>query len=155
MNYKIYTKEKGIIETNNLTDEIRKLTYHREDGPAEIEYYKNGQKEYEAWYLNNKQHRKDGPAIIGYYNENGLKEYEAWYLNDKYHREDGPAFISYDLNDKIIFESYWQNGNRHRLDGPAVIDYHNPRCFEYWISGVKYSKTNYEKEIRKIKWQNI
>jgi len=43
-------------------------------------YYKSGELEYEAYYLNGKRHRIDGPASISYYKSGKLK-YEVWYLN--------------------------------------------------------------------------
>ncbi|MBD3198235.1 MAG: hypothetical protein GF317_24510 [Candidatus Lokiarchaeota archaeon] len=46
------------------------------------DYYKNGQKKYEYWYLDGKLDRKDGPAVQCWY-ENGQKWYEYWYLNGK------------------------------------------------------------------------
>jgi hypothetical protein len=62
--------------------------YHREDGPAVIEYYKNRNIKYEDYYLNGKQHREDGPAGITYY-ENGNIFYEAYYLNNiEYSKQD-------------------------------------------------------------------
>jgi hypothetical protein len=59
---------------------------HCENGPAVIKYYKNGNKEYEAYYLNHQHHRTDGPALgpasISYF-KNGNKEYdEDYYLNN-------------------------------------------------------------------------
>ena len=52
------------------------------------EFYENGQKKYEWWYLNGKKHREGGPAIQEWY-ENGQKNYESWFLNNKrYIREE-------------------------------------------------------------------
>jgi antitoxin component YwqK of YwqJK toxin-antitoxin module len=55
--------------------------WHREDGPATIRYYKNGNIEFKAYHINGKLHREDGPALISYY-ENGNIESEQYYLND-------------------------------------------------------------------------
>jgi antitoxin component YwqK of YwqJK toxin-antitoxin module len=52
------------------------------------EFYANGQKEYEIWYLNGKYHREDGPTYQEWF-ENGQKKSELWYLNGKkYSREE-------------------------------------------------------------------
>ena len=55
---------------------------YREDGPATIEYYENGNKEEERWYKDDKIHRKDGPAII-YYSRSGIKWEKQWYKNGR------------------------------------------------------------------------
>ena len=81
---------------------------HCEDGPAFINYYENGSKKYEAYYLNDKLHRTDGPATIGYY-ENGSKNYEVYYSNGQIHRIDGPAYIHYFKNGNKKYEQYYLN----------------------------------------------
>ena len=75
----------------------------------EVEYYDNGQKFYEIYYINNKCHCEYGPAYNEWY-ENGQKEYEIYYINGKYHREDGPAVIYWNENGQIDEEQYWING---------------------------------------------
>lgn len=54
---------------------------HREDGPADIVYDKNGQKSVERWYLKGILHRFDGPAVITY--KNGKLQSEQWVLDNK------------------------------------------------------------------------
>jgi len=76
--FKVYTKEKGIVETEYIND-IIKLTWHREDGPAYIDYFNNGTIEHEGYYVKDTKHRLDGPAIIGY-NANGDIKYEEYYI---------------------------------------------------------------------------
>jgi len=76
--YKAYTKEKGIVETDNY-DDICDLTRHRTDGPAVIQYYDNGLVKYEEYWVNDKCHRLGGPAIIQY-NEDCNIEYESYYI---------------------------------------------------------------------------
>jgi antitoxin component YwqK of YwqJK toxin-antitoxin module len=83
--------------------------YHREDGPARIYYYRNGNIEHKAWYRDGKQHREDGPAGIGYDQDSTIQR-EGWYINDKLHREDGPARIVYHSNGKIKSEQYYIDG---------------------------------------------
>ena len=48
----------------------------------EVEYYdkEKTKKRYESWCLNGEYHRKNGPAVIRYY-KNGQVEFELWYLN--------------------------------------------------------------------------
>ena len=55
--------------------------YHNLYGPACIEYYENGNKAREEYYINEKFHRKDGPAYIEY-NKDGNKTCEGYYIND-------------------------------------------------------------------------
>lgn len=80
--------------------------YHREDGPAIIEYKQKHRHthevivEKEEWYINNLLHRLDGPAQVLYYFED-CKKSESWFQNGKYHREDGPAYIEYDMRGNI------------------------------------------------------
>ncbi len=82
---------------------------HRTDGPAEVQYFKNGQIQYEVWCLNNQLHRTDGPALVRYH-ENGQIQYEVWYLNNQLHRTDGPAEVEYRENGQVQFESWYLNG---------------------------------------------
>ena len=95
----------------------RKL--HRENGPAKVTIYENGQISSEEWFIN----REDGPAIILYY-ENGQIKFEAWFKNGKEYKEDGPAEIRYYDNGQIKKEVWYIYGKTHREDGPAVINYY-------------------------------
>jgi antitoxin component YwqK of YwqJK toxin-antitoxin module len=56
-----------------------------------------------------KKHREDGPAFLHYY-KNGNICTESYYINGKLHRKDGPAWIKYDGNRRIEFEDYYLNG---------------------------------------------
>jgi hypothetical protein len=73
------------------------------------EFYNNGQKRYEIWYLNGNFYREDGPAYQSWH-ENGQKEYEYWILNGKLHREDGPAFQNWNENGQKEYETWSLNG---------------------------------------------
>ena len=96
---------------------------HREDGPARIRYYENGNKDEEEWLKDNKTHREDGPAWILYDpNRNNMEE--RWYLDNKIHREDGPAKIKYYENGNKKEEWWYKDDKRHREDGPAKIEYY-------------------------------
>ena len=77
-----------------------------------IEYYDNGQKEFEIYHNDNgKLHCEDGPAITLWY-ENGQMQTKEYWINGKLHREDGPAAIYWYENGQIIEEQYWINGKR-------------------------------------------
>ena len=69
--------KKKFRETYTLNDKR-----HREDGPASIHYYKNGNIKMEYYYINDESHREDGPSDICYY-ENGNIESEHYYINGK------------------------------------------------------------------------
>ena len=112
-----------------------------------INYYKNGNIQYERYYFNGKLHRKDGPAVICYY-ENGNKYYEEYYINGESHNEDGPAIIYYYENGIIQYEKYYYNDKLHRENKPAIIRYYKDgsiECKEYYING-KFIMTNEEVE---------
>mgnify|MGYP002507824257 CR=1 FL=1 len=88
----------------NINDEL-----HRENEPAWIEYYKNGNIKSIDYYINGVSHREDGPAIIGYY-ENGEVRFKTYFINDKIHKEDGPANIYYNEDGSISDKNYYING---------------------------------------------
>ena len=88
---------------------------HNLYGPAFIEFYENGNKKHEEYYINGKLHRKDGPARIGYY-ENGNKTCEGYYINGKLHRKDGPAYISYYEDGNKRQAEYYINDNEYTLE---------------------------------------
>ena len=108
----------------------------RENGPAEIIYYSNGEWE-KSWYRDGKLHREDGPAI-----EESDGSYR-WYRDDIKHREQPPigsypiydpeerfqgykyfpdsfAPASYD-NDIIKTTKWYKNGELHGENRPAII----------------------------------
>jgi len=78
--YKVYTKEKGLVETDNF-EHINELTWHREYGPALIGYNDSGSKVRDQYWVNSKLHRLNGPADIGY-DMNGNIKYVAYWIND-------------------------------------------------------------------------
>jgi len=84
-NFKLYTTV-GIIELDFYID-LGQYVLHREDGPAYIRYYRDGNIQYEKWYINGVLHREDGPAIIDYY-KNGSIKFEQWYWCGLQHRHD-------------------------------------------------------------------
>lgn len=94
-------------------------------------------------YRNEKgyKHRLDGPAVVM---NSGL---EIWYKNGKKHRVGGPAYIY--KEDK----EWWVKGKKHRIDGPAVE--HSNYYKGYWISGIKYSETDFKNKSRNLKLNKI
>jgi hypothetical protein len=79
--------------------------------PTFVEYYENGQIEYQEWLVNGKRHNENGPAHINYY-KNGQIHYQSWKINGEFHNENGPAIIRYYENGKIEYQSWYINGER-------------------------------------------
>lgn len=73
-------KDGSYAETYHKKGDI--YYYHRENGPAYIEYRKDGSIRHEAYWINNKLHRANGPAYIQY-NRDGSIEDERYYINSK------------------------------------------------------------------------
>ena len=82
---------------------------YREDGPAIIRYYENGNKFCEKYYANNNLYNKNGPTGIFYY-KNGNKKHEEYYTNNELHNENGPAIIKYYEDSSIRNKEYYING---------------------------------------------
>ena len=74
-----------------------------------VKYSRKGNIIERYYTLNNKYHRENGPAIIDYY-DNGQVVLERYYVNDKCHREDGPAIIRYDMMGNVSSIDYFLNG---------------------------------------------
>jgi antitoxin component YwqK of YwqJK toxin-antitoxin module len=86
--------------------------------PTNVEYYENGQIQYQGWYKNGKLHNENGPAFISYY-KNGQINYQHWYINGEIHNENGPALIYYYENGQIKFQDWYINGEE--LSDPQII----------------------------------
>ncbi len=131
----IFKKEGKII---TKTYRLPNGKIHREDGPASIYYYLNGNKWEELWFKDDKRHRNDGPAYIKYY-ENGNKKEERWYTGGKKHREDEPASIHYYCNGNKTAERWFKDDKRHREDDPAMIKYYKNgnKMKEWWYKNGK------------------
>jgi hypothetical protein len=84
-------EKKGTIEKwyCKETNDIRKR----------IEYWSNGNKRDEAYFLNGKYHREDGPARQTWY-ENRSKYYDSYWLDGKWY--------SKEEYDKIILKEKWK-----------------------------------------------
>jgi hypothetical protein len=126
--------------------------FHKNNGPADIEYYENGNIKYLYYYLNGKLHNKDGPADIEYYKKGNI-EREYYYLNGKLHRNNDPADIWYYYDGNIQHKNYYLNGYKHREDGPAYIVYDqngNIKHEAYYINGILYSKEEHLDKTKKL-----
>ena len=77
-------------------------------------------------------HRDDGPADIRYY-ENGNVHIERWHRFDELHRDlDEPAEIFFSEEGEIREQRYFEHGKLHRNDGPARIIYKEDGIVEEW-----------------------
>ena len=66
----------------------------------------------EWWYLDGKKHREDGPAWIVYY-PNGQVQTEQWWLDGQGHREDGPAWIEYSKEGQVEIDTWYLDGQQY------------------------------------------
>lgn len=108
--------------------------YDENDKLVKIQYNEN----VTMFYKDGEFHREDGPAVMD-------PNTEAWYLNGKLHRLDGPALTYFDHGAPV--QRFWvQNGLNHRTDGPAIehLEEHRKQYDEYYISGKKVSKEEFE-----------
>ena len=115
---------------------------HRDDGPAVIFDYEEGEDRIELWYRYNLLHRIDGPAYNDFDGE------KRWYFKGKLHRLDGPA-IEHPYGNYV----WYIDGKRHRLDGPAAI--YSNGDLEWWINGVKYDKEKFFESLTSEQKQKI
>ena len=125
----------------------------------DIEYYYNGNIRCKSYYNeNNEYHRDNGPAVIEYYAYNkGVIYSETYYNNGRLHREDGPVIIRYSIFGIIQSEQYFINGKSHRTYGPSDIFYDDNGDIiytQYWYKGLLYTyeiiewmnENNFDKE---------
>jgi antitoxin component YwqK of YwqJK toxin-antitoxin module len=122
-------------EDLRYVDDSDSLTLHREDGPAVLNWYENGNVMREHYCIEGKLHREDGPAQRYYYEDGSIK-WEAWCVNGQIHRLDGPAFILYREDRSVEKEEYFVNDKFHRIDGPARIWYKEDESImkvEFWL----------------------
>lgn len=93
------------------------------DQPAAIQYYESGAKKFDFWVKDSKKHRVDKPAAIQYY-QSGKVQTIAYYIEDKLHREGGPAYEEF-YRVGVLGRVVWSiNGLKHRLDGPAYEEFY-------------------------------
>lgn len=118
---------------------------HRYEGPAHIEFHRNGTIKWVAWKHNGGSYRKDGPHTMMYYDtgqieaekyndgllnkivsfyENGQIRDEKYFQNNKLHKSNGPALITYYRTGKIREEQWLQHGLYIQSDKPNYIEYY-------------------------------
>lgn len=106
----------------------RIYTYHCEDGPALIEYFKGGKIESEHWMIDGKYHRIGGPAKREFQKSKGPSSIvcsEMWYENGFIHRIGGPAIVRYFPNSNEIQSQTWfEHGYEYNGTEPSTIRYH-------------------------------
>jgi antitoxin component YwqK of YwqJK toxin-antitoxin module len=96
--------ESGALQSERWYNEDEEL--HREEGPAEVRYFPNGNVSRENWIKNNISHHEDGPASIWYY-DNGKVHTKMWAVNNMFSRDDGPAKIWYEQDGRISHEQWY------------------------------------------------
>ena len=115
-------------------------------------YWSNGNIKHEIHYdLNGMFHREDGPAIISYYYNGNIKR-ETYYINGKKYRKDGPTNINYHGNGSICMEQYCVGCILHREDGPAWIVYYkngDVQFYNYYIKNTNVT-SQYEKYKKRL-----
>ena len=104
------------------------------DGENWLKIFKNNN--FIDYHLGDKLHRNDGPAEIWYF-DNGNIKLKKYYINGTLHREDGPAKIRFHQNGNIYFEIYYKDGKLHRTNGPAYIN-NNIKRKIYYFKGIKF-----------------
>lgn len=115
-----YYSDGQIRKTRYLDDNN---TFHNENGPAFIEYYRNGKEKSIVYYIHGCIHNENGPAEIKYYH-NGIIQYEYYYINNNLHRTNGPAKIKYFQDGTISKQTFYKNGKKHNQNGPAFQDFY-------------------------------
>jgi hypothetical protein len=63
-------------------------------------------------------HKDDGPAVLEY-NAHGVAIREMYYCHGDLHRDDGPAHIARSIEGLVIKKTYYDHGKKNRADGPA------------------------------------
>lgn len=151
--------------SGNLKSErwIRGKYYHRDgDLPSVIEYYPNGLKKTELWYINGKKHSKYRPSILTYYDDGNIQS-ERWYFLSQPHRLDGPAHIEYYKDGTVSTRLWYNHGqlsalygtaceNYYRNDGSIKQEFYTHYPLPNWHIEVKYNRQG---NVTTKKWQYI
>ncbi|HHY79801.1 MAG TPA: hypothetical protein GX516_05495 [Thermoanaerobacter sp.] len=64
---------------------------------------------YKIWFKGQEYHKEDGPAFIEYYFTGAVKS-RVYLVNGKLHRENGPAIEKYAPNGSLVKKEYFLNG---------------------------------------------
>lgn len=85
----------------------------------------------------------NGPAYIQYFKNGSICEV-LYYVNGNLHRKNGPAHIQYDYKQSIIHEEYHIYGMLHNEHGPAIIKYYKNQTYkEYFLNGKMFTYKHY------------
>lgn len=136
MSYKEFKDDHGFLR-KEWRNELGQ--FHREDGPAEIICYDDGETLLKAFWLNGFRHRDFGPAQIRYYLDGSI-EREAFYVSGISHRESGPTEICYEPDgsikweyfsiggeslgyNKVGFWAFWAMLSEEQKQEPSILKY--------------------------------
>lgn len=98
------------------------LYYREQDNPTHIEHHGDGGC-HKKWFNDKRQlHRDNAPAWIIYYS-NGNIHHEYWYQYGQF-APDKPHHRSYDESGNLIGEYWMNHMGLHRINGPARIVYY-------------------------------
>ena len=116
---------------DGIEDFDKPFTYYSEkytiDGVLTTRCYHYTHNEGDCKYYN--LHRDDGPALIYFYADGNIRE-EYWYNHNKKHRDNGPAYIFYCVKGNIETAAWYKDNKLHRDDGPARLIYHYPPQYQ-------------------------
>ncbi len=74
----------------------------------------------------------------------------VWCNNkNEFHRLGGLPALEWSSGSK----SYYENGKRHRIDGPAIE--YSDGYKEYWLFDKKYTKEQYDIEVKKLNQKSV
>lgn len=98
---------------------------HREDGPAQINYDRDGRVTREEWRVDGEfqklclhEYKLNGDVNEIWLNID-VPSFNYWSCRSHMHREDGPADITTDKEGRIKKQDWFLDGKRHRDDGPS------------------------------------
>ena len=145
-------KMHGIAHSPNGEKYCHLGKLHREDGPASIIRYANGNIRVEMYYWDDKWHRENGPAIC-LWHENGNIEQMLYYQHGRKHRVDGPQCQVFDVNGHLRIEDWCIDGKLHRIGKPAILEWNSMTNSydEYWyVNGEKILPPNYIYDVLEL-----
>jgi hypothetical protein len=132
-----------------LITDLNGYILHREEGPAFVSYFPDGNINTEIYCKKGYVHRKGGLAEISYFpSGEGIKRM-VYYYKGNIHNKDDWAEKELSNDGKIITLSYYQYGLEHNKIGPALV--YKSSSFiglgeeimctfkEYWIEGKRES----------------
>lgn len=123
-----YYHNNGYIYILEFYDKNSKL--HQSEGPAYLEFDKDGRAKYYIWFNHGKQTRKER------YYPNGFVEEQSFYHKGELHKDirEGPAYSEFHKNGKLHQSVWYDNGriSRNRYPARLVFDEDGKLRKEYW-----------------------